>query len=145
MGDNRAKRQSEHGEGPLRRGDQLVVALVVLLGLGGVVVWRGCSGIWSGELVEFDQAEPYEVTFTLDINEAEWPEFAQLPGVGESLARRIVDERKRGGRFASVEDLDRRVSGIGPKIFAAIKPHLRPVEVRDETTGSLNAEPNGEE
>jgi type II secretory pathway component PulK len=35
----------------------------------------------------------------LDVNRATEEMLARLPGVGESLAKRIVEERARGGRF----------------------------------------------
>ena len=32
-----------------------------------------------------------QAAYSVDINRAEWPELAQIPQVGETLARRIVD------------------------------------------------------
>jgi competence protein ComEA len=49
----------------------------------------------------------------VDLNSATQHELARLPGVGPSLAVRIVERRESVGAFASVEDL-RRVKGIGP-------------------------------
>src|SRR5262245_40278965 len=49
----------------------------------------------------------------VDLNSATQDELARLPGVGLSLAVRIVERRESVGAFASVEDL-RRVKGIGP-------------------------------
>ena len=56
----------------------------------------------------------------LDINRASLDELARLPGVGPGLARRIVDERERRGRFESPDAL-RYVLGMGPKKLAAIR------------------------
>ncbi len=56
----------------------------------------------------------------LDLNRATLAELQRLPGVGPTLAQRIVEARERQGRFASAEDL-RRVPGIGPKKFEAIR------------------------
>ena len=49
-----------------------------------------------------------------------------LPGVGETLARRIVESRSEAGPFTELEAL-RRVRGIGPKTLERIRPYLRPV------------------
>lgn len=43
-----------------------------------------------------------------------------LPGIGETLAGRIVEYRERNGPFRSAEDL-RNVSGIGEKKYEAIR------------------------
>ncbi len=37
-----------------------------------------------------------------------------MSGIGEALAKRIVDDREKNGAFSSVDDLT-RVSGIGEK------------------------------
>jgi len=41
-------------------------------------------------------------------------ELRLLPGVGPRLAERMAAERAAGGPFADLEDLDRRVPGVGP-------------------------------
>lgn len=63
----------------------------------------------------------------LDVNHADATELARLPGVSAGLARRIVEERERRGRFDSPEAL-RYVLGMGPKKLAAIR---RYITVRD--------------
>ena len=59
----------------------------------------------------------------LDINHASIDEIARLPGVGPSLARRIVEARERLGRFDSAEGL-RGILGMGPKKLAALREHV---------------------
>ena len=44
-----------------------------------------------------------------------------LPGIGASLAERIVEFRSSNGPLKSVDDL-RNVKGIGPALFAKIAP-----------------------
>jgi competence protein ComEA len=51
-------------------------------------------------------------------------EWLQLPAIGETLARRIVEDREQRGPFDSLEDVT-RVRGIGPGTFAQIRPYLR--------------------
>jgi competence protein ComEA len=56
----------------------------------------------------------------LDLNTATLEQLDELPGVGPSTAKAIVDERTRRGRFASVDDL-LAVRGIGPAKLDAIR------------------------
>ena len=59
----------------------------------------------------------------LDLNHASADEISRLPGVGPSLARRIVEERDRRGRFESSDSL-RGILGMGPKKLAAFREHV---------------------
>jgi competence protein ComEA len=109
----------------LHRADQAAVAGLVLLALAGSIAYWITRGGWRGEWIEIERARPLEATFHVDINQADWPEIAQLPGVGETLARRIVDWRTRKGRFTNHEAL-LDVDGIGPAKLQQIKPYLKP-------------------
>ncbi len=61
---------------------------------------------------------------TLDVNTATVDELVQLPGVGPSLAQRIVDYRQQYGPFQTVDDLQ-NVPGIGPSKFDRLAPFVR--------------------
>jgi competence ComEA-like helix-hairpin-helix protein len=63
----------------------------------------------------------------LDINQATVEQIARLPGVGPSLARRIVDERDRVGRFDSPDGL-RGILGLGRKKLAALREYVTVTE-----------------
>jgi competence protein ComEA len=56
----------------------------------------------------------------ININTATAAELVALPGIGESLAKAIVDDRLVAGPYQSVEDLA-RVSGISPRMVEEIK------------------------
>lgn len=56
----------------------------------------------------------------LDLNRADALELEELPGIGPVLAERIVDYRKSGKTFRTVDDL-RAVKGIGQKKFERIR------------------------
>lgn len=56
----------------------------------------------------------------LDLNRADVLELEELPGIGPVLAERIVDYRRSGRTFRTVEDL-REVKGIGQKKFERIR------------------------
>jgi competence protein ComEA len=56
----------------------------------------------------------------LNLNAATPDQLEQLPGVGEVLARRIVEFRDTHGGFRTVDQL-RDVSGIGDRKYAELK------------------------
>jgi competence protein ComEA len=60
----------------------------------------------------------------LDLNSASAEELERLPGIGPSLASRIVAYRGKHGRFASVEELI-RVGGIGPATLARVRDRIQ--------------------
>jgi competence protein ComEA len=57
----------------------------------------------------------------ININTAGAAELESLPGIGQSLAQRIVEYRTSNGPFQSAEDL-RKVKGIGAALFTKIAP-----------------------
>lgn len=57
----------------------------------------------------------------MDVNRATEAELEVLPRIGPTLAGRIVEERERGGPFASTGDLQ-RVRGIGPRTVEQLAP-----------------------
>ncbi|HUU08915.1 MAG TPA: helix-hairpin-helix domain-containing protein [Phycisphaerae bacterium] len=104
------------------RGEQLVLVILALAVVAGVA-YRAIDYLRLGQ-------EPLEVipaappTYQIDVNSADWVLLALMPGLGESLAKRIVAEREqRGGRFAAVDDL-KAVRGIGDKTLARLRPFL---------------------
>ena len=60
------------------------------------------------------------VTHIIDINRASQEELESLPGIGQVIARRIIEGRP----YRTVDDL-RRVKGIGEKRLAEIRPYVR--------------------
>lgn len=106
--------------------NQSTIAAVTALALAVVVVWWLAAGGVTDRVIEIDRAEPVPYSFMVDVNTADWPELAQLPGIGETLARRIVETRNARGGFRSQEDL-LEVRGIGRVTLARISPHLLPL------------------
>jgi competence protein ComEA len=103
-------------------------------------VYSVVQGGPRGELIEIDRAEPLSARYLVDINKAEWPELAEVPNLGESLARRIVDSRQMQGAYKGNDDL-LRVRGIGQRTLERLKPYLMPMPSQDEVAGgsSLNS------
>lgn len=98
-------------------------AAAALLGLATVLLAvRSLDYLWEGlRPVKLPHVEnlPYQI----DLNIAERAELLQLPGVGESLALRILNYRQEHGGFHRVDDL-RRIKGIGPITLEKVRPHV---------------------
>ena len=59
----------------------------------------------------------------LNVNTATAAELEALPGIGPTLAARIVEDRETNGPFTNVDDL-KRVKGIGDKLLERIRPYV---------------------
>lgn len=64
-----------------------------------------------------------EEKLMVNINTANEEQLEQLPGIGTSIATRIVNYRKENGKFNSIEDI-KNVSGIGEAKFNNIKSYI---------------------
>ena len=137
MAEKRPAKQSTNPGGArpvLRRRDQAAVAGLVLAALVGMGMYWFAHGGHRGELIEIDRAEPLTARFQVDINTAGWPELAELPRLGQTLAERIVESRTERGPFVDHDDL-LRVPGIGPRTLEQMKPFLLPMPGRGEVAG----------
>lgn len=118
----------------LRAAEQCAAAVLLALGLAVIGVHHWWAGGLRGRLIEIEQAEPRPAQYWVDINTGQVPDFLLLPEVGESLARRIVEDRTANGPFRDHHDL-LRVRGIGPKTLERIQPYLRPMPEMNATAG----------
>ena len=76
----------------------------------------------SGEGI-IQEDEKTTNTNIVNINKATENELSTLPGIGNSLATRIVEYRRQNGNFKTIEDI-KNVSGIGESKFANIKDFI---------------------
>ena len=65
----------------------------------------------------------------VDVNTANEQQLMAVPGIGESLAKRIVQFRDKNGRFEKVDDL-MKVQGIGEKSIEKLRPYLVAAKAR---------------
>lgn len=144
----RLPEQQAHVALGLSRGDRRVVAALIVIALLLMMVHWYRLTQYRPEPIAVLRPEGY--LFQLDVNSATWVEWMQLDRVGEVLARRIVDDRRRNGPFTSVDDVQ-RVPGIGPKTLAALRPHLRcdteaasPADHRETAARGTPSRPRGE-
>ncbi len=72
--------------------------------------------LWASEIIETGPISPSKVR----INNASREFLLACPGIGPVLANAILQERL-GGRFRSWDDLQERVSGLGPAKIEVLK------------------------
>lgn len=80
---------------------------------------KGPIGVDDTEVVENDTLH-----IKLLLNSAEREDLEGLPGIGATIAGRIVEYRRQHGEFYSLDEL-LKIKGIGPKTLERIKPYLK--------------------
>ena len=108
-------------------GSVLVVGM--LLAAPGWVPAGGPVGLIAGALAQ----QAAEVREPIEVNQASEAELQEVPGIGPTMARRIVEWREKNGRFERLDDL-LNVRGIGVKTLAKLRPYLR-VDNQQEGVG----------
>ena len=104
-----------------------ILLLIFALGLSmvvGVFLGRNHRGHYAqlpiNTNTESSQHQISVEELKLDINSASLTQLMDLPGIGPTLADRIIVYRERNGAFQSVEDL-LLIEGIGPKKLSQIE------------------------
>jgi len=64
-----------------------------------------------------------ERNYVVNINTATQTELETLPGIGPSLALKIINYRKENGKFSSIEEI-KKVSGIGEAKFNELRQYI---------------------
>ena len=92
-----------------------------LLVVGFIAAWAA-GRVGRSPLAETDARgrDRPPVLHRVNANRAAWYELAELPGLGKTLAKRIVAYRGKNGPFICVEEL-LNVKGIGPSTLADIE------------------------
>lgn len=102
----------------------LLAAAIFLALLSGLCLRDRLAVGNPGLTVEEASAQPQEIFVPeirpMNVNAASAEELTALPGIGEVLARRIVERREEHGPFLTVESL-MEVPGIGEAKLAALE------------------------
>ena len=76
----------------------------------------------SGEKIIEENEKITQRSF-LNINKATEQDLQQLPGIGQSLASKIISYRNENGKFSTVEDI-KNVNGIGDSKYEDIRDYI---------------------
>ena len=103
---------------PLKAGDSIAA---LIQAAGGTTTSADLSGLKLyisevGEVSEVGEEEAQKI----NLNRAEVWLLEALPGIGETLAQRIVDYRRQNGAFQNINELI-KVEGIGTATYEQIK------------------------
>lgn len=98
---------------PFTSGDSLAV---LIQEAGGTTTSANASGL----RLYISEPGAGEAPQKVDINRAEVWLLEALPGIGETLAQRIVDYRQQNGAFRNIQDIV-KVDGIGTTKYEQIK------------------------
>lgn len=111
---------------------QIAVSVLVMLVLVGGAYYSSRASetapktVYSTSLEEAKNEA--QTPLLVNINTADAKELDELPGVGPSTAKSIVEHRRHRGSFKSVSELE-EVKGIGPKMLDKMRPFAT---VRDD-------------
>ncbi len=90
--------------------------------------WRAATGpapaatIWSAPPAALASGQEQQQE-PIDVNKATAEDLQKIPGIGEALARRIIEFRQEHGPFEKVDDL-LNVRGIGTASLDKMRPYL---------------------
>ena len=98
----------------------LVCIAVTLLASGGAWLAPIPEAVAAPTSAPSAAAAP---AYAVDINSADAAALMGVPGIGKSLAQRIIDFRQKNGAFAKVDDL-LKVQWIGEKSLERLRPYL---------------------
>ncbi len=107
----------------MKKAEKILLVLSAVLAAAALVFFAAPvpqAAFTQGELPAAATAAPQE---RLDINRAAADELAELPGIGPTLAERIVAFREANGPFSAPEDL-MEVDGIGEGRLAAMEDYI---------------------
>lgn len=107
-------------EGIFTRQERLALLFLSAVSMGGLAVLG-----WEGSIPWMNPMEVAPIRhLEVRVNSASAAELAGLPGIGPTLAQRIVEDRQRRGYFLTLADL-KRVKGVSRKTLDRIQGYIR--------------------
>ncbi len=128
MPERRASEAHDWTHGPPRQAAAVVLTLAGIFGIAAN--WTSqplqssdVHGVRNSESATTSTGHSTAHRTTLNLNIATQAELEALPGIGPSIAKRIIERRDTVGPYRSIDELD-KVRGIGPVILERIRPFV---------------------
>lgn len=106
----------------MRRGNKLLGAFLILTFICIAVVFAIEEKAYTPNEISFDVIAG-DSENTINLNTATAEELSKLQGIGESIAKRIIDYRERTRPFETIHDI-KLVKGVGETLFENNKNRL---------------------
>ena len=107
----------------LRMDDQHAVLRLLISLTFCAVAWLWVCELGTTDISKTVEHPTRELRYLVDLNKASKTELLQLPGIGATLATRIIEYREDVAPFKDVADLE-KVQGIGSKKRETVTPHV---------------------
>jgi len=109
----------------LEKRERFIILFLIATFLAGlsIMLYRKSNPIIDVKIRAFDYAHSSGTIKKININEADETTLAGLPGVGKSLALRIIEYRVSKGDFRYIEEI-KKVKGIKDNLFEKIKDNI---------------------
>ena len=96
---------------------RIITSLALAAGLLAAVPAATAAASAAAKPASAAEAKP------IDVNTADAASLESVPGIGKSLAARMVAFREKNGAYQTVDDL-LKVQGIGEKSLDKLRPYL---------------------
>jgi competence protein ComEA len=114
----------------MRHVNQTAAVLLVALLLGGLAAAQAPANQSGGS----PTAAPAGAQ--VNLNTATAADLEVLPGIGPTLAARIIEHRQKSGGFKKIEEL-MTIKGIGEKQFLRLKPLVTVTPIKTDRAPAL--------
>lgn len=87
------------------------------------IISKSNKNLKTEKIIKYTSKKKMPLSLSVNINSASEKELQQLPRIGPTMSKRIIEYRITNGKYNKIEDL-LNVKGIGKKTLVKLKPYL---------------------